>query len=168
MLILYMLLFLFASVLYIVIRLASEVAYYVKISLLLDSIQSKNDLLYLNIKDYESVIAEVFRRNSYRVRLSDHFGEGGRGIILNDLYYVQAKKESYHHLVDIEQAMKLTKHMRDNNIHRGMIITLGDFKQCTKKFCHMYVITCINGDQLLKMCLDAQKVGYASIFERYL
>jgi len=160
--------FFFVSILYSIIRLVCDAAYYVKISLLLDSIQCKDDLLYLRTKDYESVIAEVFRRNNHRVRLSDHFGEGGRGIILNDLCYVQVKKENYRHLMEVEEAMKLVRHMRGNNIHRGMIITLGDFKQCTKKFCHMYVITCINGDQLLKMCVDAQKTGYASIFERNL
>ena len=54
-------------------------------------------------------------------------------------------------MIEIEQAKKLIKHMQDNEIYRGMIITLGDFKANTRNFCHMNVITCVNGNQLLQM-----------------
>lgn len=168
MLILYLFFIAIVCVLYELVSGILHLVYLVKINTLVDTIKKKDDLLFLKLKDYEHVIAEVFRRNGYKTRMSDHFGDGGNGIILNDLYYVVVKKESYHHLVEIEQAKKLIKHMQDNNIHRGMIITLGDFKRNTESFCHTNVITCVNGNQLLQMLRDAQSLSSGSIFARYL
>jgi restriction system protein len=144
-----------------------HIVYLVRISLLVDSINCKEDFLFLSMKDFEYVVAEIFKRMGYRVRMSDHFGEGGTGIILNDLFYVQARKERYQHLMEIEQAKKLARHMHENGIYRGMLITLGDFKNNTKNFCHLNVIKCINGNQLLQMCKDAQGSGTLPLFERF-
>jgi len=144
-----------------------HIIYLVRISLLFDTINSKEDLLFLRNKDFEYVVAEIFKRMGYRVRMSDHFGEGGTGIILNDILYVQARKERYQHLMEIEQAKKLAKHMRENGIYRGMLITLGDFKNNTRNFCHLNVIKCINGNQLLQMCKDTQGLGTLPLFERF-
>ncbi|NLM11025.1 MAG: restriction endonuclease [Clostridiaceae bacterium] len=166
MLIMYLLLILVTIIVYELVSWIIHIYYLVKISLLADNIECKDDLLYLKLKDYEYVIAEVFRRQGYKVQMSDHFGEGGNGIILNDIYYVIVRKESYHNLVEIEQAKKLVKHMRDNNIHRGMIITLGDFKSNTKNYCHMNVIKCINGDQLIQMFKSVQALSAQSAFLR--
>jgi restriction system protein len=143
-----------------------ELIYYIKISILVDKIECKDDLLFLRTKDFEHVIAEVFRRNGYKVRFSGHFGEGGTGIILNELYYVLARKEHYHHLVEIEFAKKLKRHMDNNSIYRGMVVTLGDFKTNTKNYCHINVIACINGDQLLQMCKDVKGSGFDTIFAK--
>lgn len=143
-----------------------ELIYYIKISFLVDKIEYKDDLLFLRTKDFEHVIAEVFRRNGYKVRLSNHFGEGGTGIILNELYYVLAKKERYHHLLEVEYVKKLKHHMDNNSIYRGMVITLGDFKINTRNYCHINVITCINGDQLLQMCKDVKGLGFDTIFAK--
>jgi len=67
--------------------------YLVRISILVDTINSKDDLLLLTMQDYEYVIAEVFKRSGYKVRMSRHFADGGNGLILNDLYYVVAKSK---------------------------------------------------------------------------
>ncbi len=142
-----------------------HIMYLVRISLLVDEIHNKEDLLYLRMKDFKHVVAEIFKRKGYQVKISDHFGEGGAGIILDDLLYVQARKESYHHLMEIEQAKKLSRHMRENGIYRGMIITLGDFKNNTKNYCHTNVIACINGNQLLQMCKEVRGSGLRSVFE---
>lgn len=144
-----------------------HICYLIKISFLVDNIKCKDDLLYLKLKDFEYAIAEVFRRQGYKVRMSDHFGEGGNGLILNDIYYVMVRKESYHNLVEIEQARKLAKHMRDNNIHRGMIITLGDFKTNTKNYCHINVIKCINGDKLIQMIRNVHALSAESAFSKH-
>ncbi len=69
--------------------------------------------------------------------------------------------------MEIEQAKKLAKHMRENGIYRGMLITLGDFKNNTKNFCHLNVIKCINGNQLLQMCKDVQSSGILPLFVRF-
>lgn len=53
--------------------------------------------------------------------------------------------------------------MQDNDIYRGMIITLGDFKPNTRNYCHMHVITCINGNQLLQMLKKVQSLNPVSI-----
>jgi len=160
----YFLLFLFAFIVYEVASRIIHVCYLVKISLLVDSIKCRDDLLFLRLKDFEYAIAEVFRRQGYKVQMSDHFGDGGTGIILDNIYYVIARKENYHNLMEIEQAKKLTKHMRDNNIYRGMIITLGDFKESTKRYCHMNVIKCINGEQLIQMFKSVQALSAQSVF----
>ncbi|HZK27596.1 MAG TPA: restriction endonuclease [Thermoclostridium sp.] len=167
MLIIYAFLIAIAFIFYEVVSFIVHIIYLVKISSIVDSIDSKYDLLLLKLKDYEYTIAEAFRRQGYRVQLSDHFGDGGNGIILNDLYYVVVKKVSYHSLIEIEQAKKLIKHMMGNDIHRGMIITLGDFKTNTKNYCHTNVINCINGDQLLQMIKNVQTESIETIFSKY-
>ncbi|NLO40677.1 MAG: restriction endonuclease [Ruminiclostridium sp.] len=163
MLMMYLFLFLTAWVLLEIISRILHVVYLVRISMLVDSIGNKQDLLFLSLQDYEYVIAEVFRRSGYKVRMSKKFADGGNGIILNDLHYVVARKEAYHHLIEVEQARKLTKHMQDNEIYRGMIITLGDFKPSTRNYCHINVITCIDGNQLLQMLKKVQSLNPISI-----
>ena len=98
----------------------------------------------------------------------DRFGEGGNGIILDDLYYVLAKKDGFHHLIEVEQAKKLIKHMQDDGICKGMIVTLGNFKQSTEAFCYTHVIKCINGNQLLQMCKEVRDISPVSIFAKRL
>ena len=159
----YLFLFLTAWVLLEIISRILRIVYLVRISMLVDSIGNKQDLLFLSLQDYEYVIAEVFRRSGYKVRMSKKFADGGNGIILNDLHYVVARKEAYHHLIEVEQARKLTKHMQDNEIYRGMIITLGDFKPSTRNYCHINVITCIDGNRLLQMLKKVQSLNPISI-----
>lgn len=167
MLIIYIFLILVSIILFELVSWIIHICYIIKINLLVDNIKDKDDLLYLKLKDYEFAIAEVFRRQGYKVKMSDHFGEGGNGIILNDIYYVIARKESYHNLVEIEQAKKLIKHMKDNDIHRGIIVTLGDFKTNTKNYCYTNVIKCINGDQILQMFKDVQALSTESVVSKY-
>ena len=166
MLIIYLFLIMISVTVYQLACFVSHICYMAKIGYIADNIRCKDDLLYLKLRDYEHVIAEIFRRQGYKVQMSDHFGEGGTGIILDGVYYVIARKESYNSLVEIEQAKKLVKHMRDNNIHRGIIITLGDFKGNTKNYCHMHVIKCINGDQLIQMLRSVQALKTRSAFSR--
>ena len=159
MLMMYLFFLLTAWVLFEIVNRILHVVYLVRISMLVDSIDNKQDLLFLSLQDYEYVICEVFKRSGYRVRMARHFADGGNGMILNDLYYVVARKEAYHHLIEVEQARKLTKHMQDNDIYRGMIITLGDFKPNTRNYCHMNVITRINGNQLMQMLKKVQSLN---------
>lgn len=166
MLIIYLLLVLFTMLVYEAANFIIQIFYMVKISILVNRIESTDDLLYMKTRDFEHAVAEVFRRQGYRVRISDHFGEGGNGIILDDKYYVIARKDSLHSLVEIELAKKLAKHMRDNGIYRGMIITLGDFKSNTKNYCHINVIKCINGEELIKMFKSVQSLPNRSVLTR--
>lgn len=154
MLIMYLFFIIVSLVVYGFVAFVSSIAYKVKINRLLDNIHTKEDLLYMNTKDFENVIAEMFRRKGNKVKLSDRFADGGNGIILNDIQYVQVKKYPYHHLIEIEHAKKLSRFMQIESIYRGKIITLGDFKENTKKYCHKSVIECINGDRLLTMCQE--------------
>ncbi|MDP4095157.1 MAG: restriction endonuclease, partial [Bacillota bacterium] len=100
------------------------------------------------MKDFVQISAEIFRRKGYKVKLTDKCGEEGNGLILNNLIYVEIWKYSADHFTDVEAAMKLAKCMRNNSIYRGIFITLGDFKKCTRTYCHTNVIQCINGEQL--------------------
>ncbi len=158
MLMMYLFFCLTAWVLYELVSRILHRLYLIRISMLVDSIGHMEDLLFLSLQDFEYVIAEIFRRSGYKVKMSRHFADGGNGIILDDMHYVVARKDAFHHLIEIEQARKLVKHMQDNQIYRGMIITLGDFKQNTRNYCHMYVITCICGNQLMQMLKKAQSL----------
>ncbi|MCX8128877.1 MAG: restriction endonuclease [Clostridia bacterium] len=131
--------------------------YKVKINAILEDISTVEDLVYIRFKDFLNVTAEVFRRKGYNVSVTDKCGEEGRGLILNDIQFVEIWKHARSQLVDVETAMKLTKCMQSNSIYRGMIISLGDFKQSTRLFCHKNVIECINGEQLLEMFKEVQK-----------
>lgn len=134
-----------------------SIYYKIKISNLLESINTKEDLLYMCIKDFVNVIAEMFKRKGYKVKITDRCGEDGKGLILNDIQYVEMWKHSLRQIVEVETAMKLARCMQSDSIYRGILITLGDFKQNTKMYCYKNVIECINGDQLLQMCKEVQK-----------
>lgn len=134
-----------------------SVFYKFKINNLLESINTKEDLLYMRSMDFQNVIAEVFKRKGNKVKITDKCGEYGNGFIINDLKYAEIWKHAINHTIDVEAGMKLAHLMQINSISRGILITLGDYKQSTKKFCHKSVIECINGDQLLEMCKEVQK-----------
>jgi restriction system protein len=127
-----------------------------KINELLKDINSKEDLLFLNFKDYMSIIIEVLKRSGYKVKQTAACGIDGSGLKLNDIQYTEIWKHGLQQIVDVELAMNLAKCMRINSIYRGMLITLGDFKLSTRVYCHQNVIECINGDQLLSMCKAVQ------------
>jgi len=155
----------FTLLVYAVVSWITHICYLVKISILVDNIGCMDDLLYMRVKDLEYAVAEVFRRKGFRIRMSDHFADGGNGIILDEIYYVIVRKDSFHGLVELEHAKKLAKHMRDNNIYRGMIITLSDFKANTKNYCHKNVIKCINGTELFQMIKSVQRLSALSVFQ---
>lgn len=137
-------------------EIANKLIYKRKITELIKVIKSKEDLLYLNFKDYMAVIVEVLKRSGYKVKPTDACGIEGSGLKLNNIQYAEVWKHGLQQIVDVELAMNLSRCMRDNSVHRGMIITLGDFKPCTRIYCHRNVIECINGDQLLAMCKAVQ------------
>jgi restriction system protein len=128
----------------------------IKTDNLLEHINSREELLYLHFKDFLQVIIEVLKRKGYKVRITDKCGEEGNGLILNGRQYVEVWKHGINQIVDVEAAMKLARCMQVNSTHRGMLITLGDFKQNTRVYCHKNVIECINGEQLLEMCKEVQ------------
>lgn len=145
-----------ASVIYGFFSMVWNVIYKIKINNLLESTNSIEDLLYMRFKDLLNLMAEVFKRQGYTVKITDRCGDEGYGLILNDIKYV----EIWNHAVnpaDIEVAMKLARCMQTDSIHKGVLVTLGDIKQNTRLFCHKYVIECINGEQLLIICKNVQK-----------
>lgn len=128
-----------------------------KISTILEGITCKEDLLFLKYQDYNDVIMEVLKRKGYQVRATPHCGEEGNGLLLNDILFCEIWKHSLAHRVDVEAAMKLYKRMKWNDIHRGMIITLADFRAITRQYCRYNVIQCINGDELFAMCKEVRR-----------
>jgi len=136
---------------------AAYIAYSIKINNLLESINDKNDLIQIGFRDFVYLMMEVFRRKGYRVKMTDKCGEESNGLILNNLQYVEVIKFPFEKKIEVETAMKLARCMQLNSIYRGMIVTLGDFKQNTRSFCHKNVIECINGDKVLEMCKEVQK-----------
>ncbi len=133
-------------------EITNKLIYKRKITELIKVINTKEDLLYLNFKDYMAVIIEVLKRSGYKVNPTTACGIDGSGLKLNNIQFTEVWKHGLQQIVDVELAMNLSKCMHDNSVYRGMIITLGDFKPCTRLYCHKNVIECINGDQLLAMC----------------
>lgn len=156
MLILLLLTIIVISVVYRIFAIIWEIVLKIRAIYLLDGIASKRDLLYMKYSDFERVVAEMFRRRNYRVEFSDRFGEGEKGLVIDGTIYAQLRKDSLGSMINAEQAMKLVKSMWRDNIYRGIFITLGDFENTTYRYCHKNVITCINGDRLLEMCLEVQ------------
>ncbi len=151
-----LLLFLFLLILLKLVELISKLVYKRKIHELLKVINTKEDLLYLNFKDYLAVIVEVLRRSGYKVKSTDACGIDGSGLKLNGIQFAEVWKHGLQQIVDVELAMNFAKCMHNNSIYRGMLITLGQFKPSTRAYCHKNVIECINGDQLLDMCKAVQ------------
>ncbi len=129
----------------------------VRINRMLENINTVEDLQYIPFKVFLPLIAEVFKRKGYSVKITDKCGEEGNGLILDNMRYVEILRRALNHEVDCEAAMKLAKCMQSNAIYRGMIITLGEFKHNTRMFCHKNVIECITGPQLLAMFKEVQK-----------
>ena len=140
-----------------ILKIAMQIAYNIKINNILEGINGKDDLIEVGFRDFVYLMMEVFRRKGYKVRMTDKCGEESNGLILNNLQYVEVIKFPFDKNIEVETAMKLAKCMQLNSIYRGMIITLGDFKQNTRSFCHKNVIECINGDKVLEICKEVQK-----------
>jgi restriction system protein len=134
-----------------------NILYKIEMNKLLNTITEKEDLLYLRLKDFIYISMELLRRKGYKVKTTNNCGMEGSGLQLDSILYAEIWKHGLNQVVEVELAMNLAKCMQNNSICRGMIITLGDFKLNTKAFCHKNVIECINGDQLLSMCKEAQK-----------
>jgi Restriction endonuclease. len=157
MLILALILLLYFIIIKNLITLLWKIIYRSKINNLIETIHTKEDLLEIRFKDLPNVMVELFKRNGYSARTTDKCGEDGNGLILNDIQFVEVWKHSPNQVVEIETAMKLANRMQTSSIYRGMIITLGDFKQNTRAYCHKNVISCVNGEQFLSMFKEAQK-----------
>lgn len=155
-LIIYLFLLLILMIMQMFISTILRIVYKIKISNLLDSISFKDELLEMKTRDLKNVIALAYMRKGFKVRIDDSKGEGESCLILDEIQYVQIKKYPFYNLLEVEEAKKLVKHMQDNSIYRGTIISLGDFKGNTKRFCFINVIKCINGDELLSMCKEVQ------------
>ncbi len=131
--------------------------YKLKINKLLENINAKEDLAHIPYKDFINLVAEIFKREGYRVKRTDKCGEFGNGLILNDLQFVEVWKYVSNPAVDVEVAMNLAKCMQTCSIHRGKLVSLRDFKQNTRLFCHKNVIECISAQQILEMCKEVRK-----------
>lgn len=129
----------------------------IKTESLLEGIRCKEDLLYLHYRFYYRVVMEILRRKGYRVKRTDQCGEDDNGLILNNIQYCEIWKDALGGMTDVEAAMKLYNRMLNNGIQRGMIVTLGEFRGNTRYYCRAQVISCINGDELLKMCKEVQR-----------
>lgn len=157
MLMLYLIFILLIMLIYNTAIMMYKIVYKYKIENLIENIHSKEDLLNICYKDLPYLMIEIFRRKGDIAKITDKCGEEGNGLILNNLQMVEVWKHALNQVVEMESAMKLAKCMQNQSIYRGMIITLGDFKYNTRCFCHKNVITCINGEQFLALCKDAQK-----------
>ncbi|HHW31510.1 MAG TPA: hypothetical protein GXX20_07555 [Clostridiaceae bacterium] len=149
--------FLVAMLLYDIFLVVYYVCYKTKINRLLEEINSLEDLLYLHTMDFQNIVVEILRRKGNKVKFTDKCGEYNNGYIINNIKYAEIWKHGLNHLVEIEAALKLLHCMETNSIYRGILITLGDYKQNTIKFCFKNAIECINGEQLLKMCKEVQR-----------
>lgn len=157
MLFMYLILIFLAMTVYWSLVIAYNAYFKIKINRLLEDINTIEDLQYIPFKVFLPLISEVFKRKGYSVKITNKCGEEGNGLILDNMKFVEFWRRALNHEVDCEAAMKLAKCMQTNSIYRGMIITLGDFKQNTRMFCHKNVIECINGQQLLSMFKEVRK-----------
>lgn len=133
-----------------------SIYYKFKIINLLENIHSKDDFIYMSYKDYVHVVAEIFKRKGFKVSHTNLCGEESNGLILNNNLFVEVCKNSFHHQMEMETAMKFTRRMELGAISRGMLITLGDFKDSTRSYCFKNVIDCVNCDRLMQMCKQVQ------------
>ena len=157
MLFIYLVMLFFAMTVYWSLVIIYIVYFKIKTNRILENINTIEDLQYIPFRVFLHLVAEVFRRKGYSVKITDKCGEEGNGLILDNMRFVEIWRRALNHKVDCEAAMKLAKCMQSNSIYRGMLITLGDFKHNTKMFCHKNVIECIDGEQLLSMFKEVRK-----------
>jgi restriction system protein len=147
----------FSKICYDVLRIIRHVYVKIKTNILLDGINTKEDLLYMHSGDYMNLITEVFKRKGCRVDVTNKCGEYENGLILDKKQFVEVLKHPVNHMIEIEAAMKLARCMQICSVFRGMIVTLGGFKKNTRLYCHKYAIECIDGDRLLSICREVQR-----------
>lgn len=157
MFILLILMFFAGVILQCIINLILGIIYRMKIAKILETINAKEDLLFLDCRDFVNLVAEVFRRKGCVVEITDKCGEDGNGLIINGTKLAEVWKHGPRQAVNVEAGMKLAKCMSSNSIYKGMLITLGNFKPITKHFCYANVIECVGGERLLQMCKEVQR-----------
>lgn len=143
-------------ILFSIIKITYILVYQAKINSLLQSVEVRDDLIFINFKDLINLVAEIYRRKGYKVEFTDKCGEEGNGLLLNNKLFVEVWKNGVNHPVELETAMKLSNHMQKNSIYRGILISTSDFKINTKSFCHKNVIECVNSNQILAILREIQ------------
>jgi len=161
----YMLLFLTVALVYEACKAIQHYFLMARVNRFIEIVEYKRDFLFLSHREFVMLVMEVLRRKGYRVRITDGCGEYENGLEINGLQYAEVFKTGLNEKIEVETAMKLAWCMRKNRIFRGLIVTLGDFKQNTRNFCHSHVISCMDGNKLLSLCREVRSLGRASEWE---
>ena len=103
-------------------------------------------------KDFEILVAELFKKMGYEVQHTGRAGDAGIDIILNEGFgnrtIVQCKK--YSSKVGVATVRELYGSLIDSKTNRGVIVTTDDYTSGAKEFAKGKPIKLINGIELRK------------------
>ncbi|CAJ1611453.1 restriction endonuclease [Clostridium perfringens] len=102
-----------------------------------DLMLEETDLDDLDDRDFEIFCAEVFKKQGFKVFLTQETGDYGRDLIINDNIYVECKKFDENNSVGRPILQKLLGAMDMFNIEKGIVITTGKYSNTAKEAAKM-------------------------------
>ena len=115
----------------------------------------------LSWKEFEELVAEVFRKQGYKVTENDTMGpDGGVDLVLRkeeNVYLVQCKRW-LNASVGVNVVREMFGLMHANNAYGVIIVTTGFFTQEARNFAEGKSIDLIEGSELVKLVKSSQNI----------
>jgi hypothetical protein len=101
--------------------------------------------------EFETIVADLFRRKGYSVVQTARTGDGGKDIILrrdSKTFFVECKRYHRGSLIDTPALRRFLGTMVAERADAGFFVTTSDFNSNAREFAAQNRITAINGDKL--------------------
>ena len=121
-------------------------------------IQKDNRLLSLSHRQFEDLVAEMFKMQGYSVEQTPYSADGGKDAILrkdNKKYLVECKHYGRQKKIGRPQLQKLFAAMTEEGADKGIFVTTGGFAGPATEYAEKYNIELIDLDLLKTMIKDA-------------
>jgi len=134
------------------------------------NLRNKDYLYNSSPKEFESTIAEMYRKFGFDTKLTPYSNDKGKDIILKKdgkKYLVECKKYNYNNAIGRESLQKFFAAIIEDKAERGFFVTTSYFTRTSIKYAKdIQKIELINGDKLILMMREAYPENYDSNFVR--
>lgn len=128
-----------------------------------------NEIYSLSPKDFEDMVANLYRHLGFNVTQTPYINDGGKDAILSKdgiRYFLECKRYSPDAQIGRPMLQKLFAAMNEGHVEHGIFITTADFSKTAYEYGTRYGIQTINGQALVELIRD--NVSLSDVQHEYL
>ncbi|MDY5348934.1 MAG: restriction endonuclease [Candidatus Ventricola sp.] len=128
-----------------------------------------NEIYNLSPKDFEDMVANLYRHLGFNVTQTPYINDGGKDAILSKdgiRYFLECKRYSPDAQIGRPMLQKLFAAMNEGHVEHGIFITTADFSKTAYEYGTRYGIQTINGQALVELIRD--NVSLSDVQHEYL